>query len=158
MNFTPEVIGFIASTYLLGAVCGSLVFGYLTDRWGRKRLFFITLAVYLAGVLLTALSWDKWSFAFFRLMTGAGIGGEYAAINSTIDELIPAAYRGRVDIIVNGSYWIGAALGSASTHRPPRSASAAAEPGLANRFRHGRAGRLIHTRAEEIRSRKARAG
>src|SRR5579872_5472404 len=115
MNFTPAVIGFIASTYLLGAVCGSLVFGYLTDRWGRKRLFFITLAVYLVGVLLTALSWDQWSFAIFRLMTGAGIGGEYAAINSTIDELIPATYRGRVDIIVNGSYWIGAALGSAST-------------------------------------------
>jgi len=115
MNFTPEVIGFIASMYLVGAVSGSLVFGYLTDRWGRKRLFFLTLAVYLLGVLLTALSWDKWSFAFFRLMTGAGIGGEYAAINSTIDELIPAAYRGRVDIIVNGSYWIGAALGAAST-------------------------------------------
>ena len=115
MNFTPAVIGFIASMYLVGAVSGSLVFGYLTDRWGRKRLFFLTLAVYLAGVLLTALSWDKWSFALFRLMTGAGIGGEYAAINSTIDELIPAKYRGRVDIIVNGSYWIGAALGSAST-------------------------------------------
>ena len=115
MNFTPAVIGFIASMYLVGAVCGSLVFGYLTDRWGRKRLFFITLAVYLVGVLLTALSWDKWSFALFRLMTGAGIGGEYAAINSTIDELIPAPFRGRVDIIVNGSYWIGAALGSAST-------------------------------------------
>lgn len=115
MNFTPAVIGFIASMYLAGAVSGSLIFGYLTDRWGRKRLFFITLAVYLAGVLLTALSWDLWSFALFRFMTGAGIGGEYAAINSTIDELIPAAYRGRVDIIVNGSYWIGAALGSAST-------------------------------------------
>jgi MFS family permease len=115
MNFTPAVIGFIASMYLAGAVLGSLVFGYLTDRWGRKKLFFITLAVYLAGVLLTALSWGKWSFALFRFMTGAGIGGEYAAINSTIDELIPAAYRGRVDIIVNGSYWIGAALGSAST-------------------------------------------
>src|SRR5205823_13960217 len=115
MNFTPAVIGFIASMYLVGAVTGSLVFGYLTDRWGRKRLFFITLAVYLLGVLLTALSWDKWSFALFRLLTGAGIGGEYAAINSTIDELIPAAFRGRVDIIVNGSYWIGAALGSAST-------------------------------------------
>ena len=115
MNFTPEVIGFIASMYLVGAVSGSIVFGYLTDRWGRKRLFFLTLAIYLLGVLLTALSWDKWSFAFFRLMTGAGIGGEYAAINSTIDELIPAAYRGRVDIIVNGSYWIGAALGAAST-------------------------------------------
>src|SRR5260370_37836909 len=115
MNFTPAVIGFIASMYLAGAVSGSLIFGYLTDRWGRKRLFFITLAVYLAGVLLTALSWDLWSFSLFRFMTGAGIRGEYAALNSTIDELIPAAYRGRVDIIVNGSYLIGAALGSAST-------------------------------------------
>ena len=115
MNFTPEVIGFIASMYLIGAVSGSLLFGYLTDRWGRKKLVFITLAIYLTGVLLTALSWNKWSFALFRLMTDAGIGGEYAAINSTIDELIPAAYRGRVDIIVNGSYWIGAALGSIST-------------------------------------------
>src|SRR5581483_1734757 len=115
MDFTPAVIGFIASMYLIGAVSGSLIFGYLTDRWGRKKLFFITLAIYITGVLLTALAWDKWSFALFRLMTGAGIGGEYAAINSTIDELIPAAYRGRVDIIVNGSYWIGAALGSVST-------------------------------------------
>ena len=115
MNFTPAVIGFIASAYIAGAVSGSLVFGYLTDRWGRKRLFFITLAVYLAGVLLTALSWNMWSFAIFRFITGTGIGGEYAAINSAIDELIPAAYRGRVDIIVNGSYWIGAALGAVST-------------------------------------------
>jgi MFS family permease len=115
MNFTAEVIGFIASMYIVGAVLGSLAFGYLTDRWGRKRLFFITLGVYLIGVLLTALSWNVWSFAFFRFMTGTGIGGEYAAVNSAIDELIPAHYRGRIDIIVNGSYWLGAALGSIST-------------------------------------------
>jgi len=115
MNFTPATIGFIASMYIAGAVSGSLVFGYLTDRWGRKRLFFITLMIYLGGVLLTALSWNTWSFALFRFLTGAGIGGEYAAINSAIDELIPAAYRGRVDIIVNGSYWIGAAVGSLAT-------------------------------------------
>src|ERR1700686_3249884 len=89
MNFAPEVIGFIASMYLVGAVGGSLVFGYLTDRWGRKRLFFLTLAVYLLGVLLTALSWDKWSFAFFRFMTGAGIGGEYAAIISPTADISP---------------------------------------------------------------------
>src|SRR5581483_4613544 len=118
MDFTPAVIGFIASMYLIGAVSGSLIFGYLTDRWGRKKLFFFTLAIYITGVLLTALAWDKWSFALFRLMTGTGIGGEYAAINSTIDELIPAAYRGRVDIIVNGSYWIGAALDD-DIHSPP---------------------------------------
>lgn len=115
MNFTPAEIGFIASMYLLGAVAGSLVFGYLTDRSGRKKLFFITLGVYLSGVLLTALSWDQWSFALFRLLTGAGIGGEYAAISSAIDELIPAAFRGRVNLIVDGSYWLGAAAGSAST-------------------------------------------
>ena len=115
MNFSPAQIGSIASAYLTGAVLGSLVFGYLTDRWGRKKLFFITLAVYLIGTLLTAFSWNVWSFAAFRFLTGAGIGGEYAAISSAIDELIPAHYRGRADIIVNGSYWLGAALGSAST-------------------------------------------
>src|SRR5260370_21362868 len=75
MNFTPAVIGFIASMYLAGAVSGSLIFGYLTDRWGRKRLFFITLAVYLAGGFLAALSWGPWSFSLFRLITWAGNGG-----------------------------------------------------------------------------------
>jgi MFS family permease len=115
MNFTPANIGMIASIYLTGAVLGALVFGYLTDRHGRQRLFFITLAVYLTGVLLTAFSWNLASFSLFRFLTGCGIGGEYAAINSAIDELIPANYRGRVDLIVNGSYWIGAALGSGAT-------------------------------------------
>jgi MFS family permease len=115
MNFSPAEIGSIASSYLLGAVLGSLVFGYLTDRWGRKKLFFITLGIYLFGTLLTAFSWNLWSFAFFRFVTGSGIGGEYAAISSAIDELIPAACRGRVNLIVNGSYWLGAALGSLST-------------------------------------------
>ena len=94
---------------------GALFFGYLTDRWGRKRLFFLTLAVYLTGTLLTAFSWNLLSFAVFRMITGAGIGGEYAAIGSAIDELIPAEFRGRVNLIVNGSYWLGAAAGSAST-------------------------------------------
>ena len=115
MNFTAPEIGAIASAYLVGAVAGALLFGYLTDRWGRKRLFFITLAVYLTGTLLTAFSWNLLSFAAFRLITGAGIGGEYAAIGSAIDELIPAEFRGRVNLIVNGSYWLGAAAGSAST-------------------------------------------
>ena len=93
--------------------CWALLFGYLTDRWGRKKLS--TLAVYLGGTLLTAFSWNVWSFAFFRFVTGSGIGGEYAAISSAIDELIPAAFRGRVNLLVNGSYWLGAALGSLST-------------------------------------------
>ncbi len=115
MNFSASEIGSIASAYLVGAVLGSLLFGYLTDRWGRKKLFFITMAVYLVGTLLTAFSWNLLSFALFRFITGSGIGGEYAAISSAIDELIPAAYRGRVNLIVNGSYWLGAAVGSAST-------------------------------------------
>jgi MFS family permease len=115
LHFTPAEIGLLASFYLIGAVLGSLVFGWLTDRYGRRLFFFITLAVYLLGVLLSAFSWNFWSFALFRFITGAGIGGEYAAINSAIDELIPARLRGRVDIIINGSFWIGAGVGSAAT-------------------------------------------
>ena len=110
----PE-IGLTASFYLTGAVLGSLFFGYLTDRLGRKRLFFITLGVYLTGTLLTGLSWNLGSFTAFRFLTGAGIGGEYAAINSAIDELMPARVRGWVDLIINGSFWIGAAGGSLAT-------------------------------------------
>jgi len=96
-------------------VLGALLFGYGTDRFGRKKFFFITVAVYLVGTALSAFSWNFWSYAFFRALTGAGIGGEYAAINSAIDELIPARVRGRVDLIINGSYWIGAAMGAAAT-------------------------------------------
>lgn len=105
-------IGLAGSIYLAGAVLGALVFGYLTDRLGRKRLFTLTLGIYLVGSALTAFSWDLWSFALFRFVTGTAIGGEYSAINSAIDELIPARVRGRVDLIVNGSFWIGAALGA----------------------------------------------
>ena len=104
-------IGEAASAYVTGAVIGALVFGWLTDRFGRRTVFYATLIVYLAGVLLTATSWNFLSFALFRVITGLGIGGEYAAINSAIDELIPARFRGRIDIIVNGSFWLGAALG-----------------------------------------------
>jgi MFS family permease len=93
-------------------VLGALFFGWLTDRLGRKKLFFITLTVYLIATAATALSWNLWSFALFRFLTGAGIGGEYAAINSTIQELIPARVRGWTDLIINGSFWIGAALGA----------------------------------------------
>jgi MFS family permease len=103
LHLTAAEIGLIASFYLTGAVLGSLLFGYLTDRFGRRRLFFVTLLIYLGGALLTAFSWDLWSFAAFRFITGAGIGGEYAAINSAIDELIPARVRGRIDIYINGS-------------------------------------------------------
>ena len=93
---------------MAGACSGALFFGWLTDRLGRKKLFLVTLAVYLAATALTALSWTWW-FCLFRFFTGFGIGGEYAAINSAIDELIPCGCRGRVDLIINGSFWIGAA-------------------------------------------------
>ncbi|HVZ52262.1 MAG TPA: MFS transporter [Pseudolabrys sp.] len=115
LHFSSAEIGLIASFYLTGAVIGSLVFGYLTDRFGRRLFFFVTLATYLTGALLTAFSWDLASFILFRFITGAGIGGEYAAINSAIDEMIPARLRGRIDIYINGSYWIGAAVGAGST-------------------------------------------
>ena len=112
MAFTETQIGLASSAYLLGAVFGALFFGWLTDRLGRKKLFFITLAVYATATCLTAFSWNLWSFCLFRFLTGAGIGGEYAAINSTIQELIPARYRGWTDLGINGSFWLGAALGA----------------------------------------------
>jgi len=112
LRFTAAEIGLVASAYLVGAVLGALLFGYLTDRLGRRRLFLVTLGLYLAATAATALSWDFWSFALFRALTGAGIGGEYAAINSAIQELIPARFRGRTDLAINGSFWVGAALGA----------------------------------------------
>jgi MFS family permease len=112
LHFSPAEVGLVSSFYLAGAVLGALLFGYLTDRFGRRRLFMITLGLYLVATAATALSWDFASFAFFRLLTGAGIGGEYAAINSAIQELIPARFRGRTDLAINGSFWVGAALGA----------------------------------------------
>lgn len=115
LSLTATDVGFSATVYLVGAVLGSLVFGYLTDRFGRKKLFLITLAWYLVATLLTATSWNLWSFLAFRFLTGLGIGGEYSAINSTIDELIPSARRGWVDLAINGTYWLGAILGSGAS-------------------------------------------
>ncbi len=115
LGLSDAQVGASATCYLAGAVIGALLFGYGTDRFGRKKLFFITVAVYLIGTALSGFSWNFWSYALFRAITGAGIGGEYAAINSAIDELIPARVRGRVDLIINGSYWIGAALGASAT-------------------------------------------
>ncbi|HEY3352378.1 MAG TPA: MFS transporter [Polyangia bacterium] len=115
LGLTDAQVGASAACYLAGAVLGALGFGYATDRLGRKRLFTITLLVYVSATALSALSWSFWSFALFRALTGAGIGGEYAAINSAIDELIPARVRGRADLIINASFWLGAALGAAGT-------------------------------------------
>jgi MFS family permease len=112
LNLSNAEVGLASSFYLAGAVSGALLFGWLTDRLGRKRLFFITLAVYLVATAATAFSWNFASFALFRFLTGAGIGGEYTAIASTIQEFVPARYRGWTDLVINGSFWIGAALGA----------------------------------------------
>lgn len=113
LGLSATEIGLAGSIYVLGACTGSLFFGWLTDRLGRKKLFLLTLALYLFATVMTALSWGTWWFFLWRFFTGAGIGGEYAAINSAIDELIPARVRGTVDLLVNGSYWLGAAAGGA---------------------------------------------
>jgi MFS family permease len=112
LHFSASEVGLLGSAYLAGAVLGALVFGYLTDRLGRRPLFMVTLGLYLVATALTAASWDLMSFVAFRFLTGAGIGGEYAAINSAIQEFVPARFRGRVDLAVNGSFWVGAALGA----------------------------------------------
>ncbi len=105
-------IGYAASAYLAGAVAGALFFGWLTDRLGRKKLFSVTVAIYAVATVLSGLSWNAATFILFRALTGAGIGGEYAAINATIQELIPARKRGFTDLVINGSFWVGAALGA----------------------------------------------
>ena len=107
-----EVAGWAASMYVAGACVGALLFGRLTDMFGRKRLFMITLGVYLAATIATAFAWTPLFFFACRFVTGMGIGGEYSAINSAIDELIPARNRGRIDILINGTYWLGAAAGA----------------------------------------------
>ncbi len=112
LRLDDSQVGASASAYLAGAVLGALVFGWLTDLLGRRRLFFITLGLYVAATAATAVSRDFFMFALFRFLTGAGIGGEYAAINSAIQELIPARFRGRTDLAINGSFWLGALLGS----------------------------------------------
>jgi MFS family permease len=115
LHFSNTDVGLASSFYLAGAVLGAVLFGWLTDRLGRRKLFFITLGLYLTATAATAISWNVASFAFFRFMTGAGIGGEYTAINSTIQELTPARVRGFTDLVINGSFWIGAAMGAAGS-------------------------------------------
>lgn len=112
LRLSDMQVGLAGSLYLAGAVVGALFFGWLTDRLGRKKLFTVTLGLYLVATAATAFSPDFITFALFRLLTGAGIGGEYAAINSAIQELIPARYRGHTDLVINGSFWLGAAAGA----------------------------------------------
>ena len=110
LHLSTQQSSSLGTWYLLGAVGGALFFGYLTDRLGRKKLFMVTLGVYLVFTVLSGLAWNFWSLSIFRILAGAGIGGEYAAINSAIDELIPARVRGRVALAINGSWWFGTAL------------------------------------------------
>jgi MFS family permease len=115
LAFSPSQATAAGSFYLAGAVAGALLFGYLTDRFGRRRLFMVTLGVYLAFTVATAFAWSFWSFMLFRFLAGSGIGGEYAAINSAIDELVPARLRGRVALAINSSWWAGAAVAAGLT-------------------------------------------
>ncbi|HET9932311.1 MAG TPA: MFS transporter, partial [Polyangiaceae bacterium] len=115
LGLSAAQIGLSNSAYLAGQVLGALVFGHLTDRWGRKRLFLVTLCLYLVATALSGLAPTFAIFAAFRALAGAGIGGEYSAVNSAIDELIPARLRGQIDLGINGSYWIGVALGAGMT-------------------------------------------
>ena len=114
LHMSTAQVGAAGSVYLAGQVVGALVFGRITDKLGRRKMFILTLAIYLIASGLAGFSWDLWSLLVFRFIAGAGIGGEYTAINSAIDELIPSHYRGRVDIAVNGTYWFGAALGASA--------------------------------------------
>ncbi|SPP63106.1 MFS transporter [Nitrospira lenta] len=115
LHLTESEVGLAASAYLAGSVLGAVVFSYLTDRQGRKKWFMLTLLLYLSATVCTALSWNLESFMFFRFLTGAGIGGEYAAINSAIDELIPARWRGQANLAINGTWWLGTAVGALLT-------------------------------------------
>ena len=112
LGMSSEDVGFTGTIYLIGQVVGALVFGRLTDRWGRKKLFIATLAIYLVGSGVAGFAFAPWFLYLWRFVAGLGIGGEYTAINSAIDEMIPSKYRGRVDIAVNGTYWAGAMLGA----------------------------------------------
>jgi MFS family permease len=115
LHLSDAQVGAAATAYLAGAVVGALVFGRLSDMFGRKRLFLVTLAIYVGATFATAFSWSFASFAIFRALTGAGIGGEYSAVNSAIDEIVPARVRGRTDLAINSTYWIGTALGACVT-------------------------------------------
>jgi MFS family permease len=112
LGLSDVQLGLSSSFYLGGAVVGALVFGFLADHYGRRRLFVWTLPLYICSTAATGLSWNLSSFTICRVLTGAGIGGEYAAVNSAVDELIPARIRGRTDLWINATFWLGIILGS----------------------------------------------
>ena len=155
LHLTSTQIGFAASCYLLGAVVGALFCGHLTDRYGRARLFFITMGIYLSGTMLTAFSWDFASLCVFRVITGFGIGGEYAAINSAIDELIPARVRGRVNLVINGSFWLGRGGGLRRDGRAARPRCLRRGYRVARGLRDRRLARLHRAVRAAIRSRES---
>ena len=154
MGLSNAQVGLAGSCYLAGAVLGAFFFGWLTDRLGRKKLFTITLSVYLLATAATALSWNFWSFALFRFLTGAGIGGEYTAINSTIQELIPARLRGWTDLVINGSFWVGAAMGAGGSIVLLDPAIHRSGDRLAARIPDRRRNRTCHRHDEAVDSRK----
>jgi hypothetical protein len=143
ISLDASQIGTAAAFYVAGACVGALFFGQLTDRFGRKKLFLVTLGVYIVATIATGFSFTAWYFYAARFFTGAGIGGEYAAINSAIDELIPARVRGRVDLMINGSYWLGAAAG-AGAGGPARHRAVRRRRRLAARLRPRRLPRRRH--------------
>ena len=147
LQLSDAEVGASASAYLAGAVLGAFFFGWLTDRLGRKRLFFITLGVYVAATAATALAQDFATFALFRFLTGAGIGGEYTAINSALQELIPVRYRGRTDLAINGSFRLGALAGALGT-------TLLLEPG---RFAPDLGSRRVGSRRRDVRDIRCRA-
>src|SRR5438045_9155778 len=115
LGLSDSQLGLSATYYLIGSVAGAIVFGYATDRLGRKKLFSITILLYLLATAATAFSWNFASFTLFRALTGAGIGGEYAAVNSAVDELIPERLREHVDLVINSTFWLKTTLGSGAS-------------------------------------------
>ena len=158
LQFTDSDVGLASSLYLAGAVSGALYFGWMADRLGRRLLFFITLTLYLVAAAATAFSWDLASFCLFRFLTGAGIGGEYSAVNSTIQEMIPARFRGWTDLALGGTFWIGGALSAGALDPASQPGAAQSRAWLAARLFHRRRAEPHHSLSCARGFPKARAG
>ncbi len=158
LGLTPGEVGEAAGAYVAGAVMGAVLFGGLADRYGRRRLFFVTLGVYAAATIASGLATSFPFFLAMRFLTGAGIGGEYAAINSAIQEFMPARLRGRVDLAVNGSFWIGAAAGAVAAVLFLDTGWFAPDVGLAHRVHRRRCARIGDPARFDASSPRARVG